>query len=160
PFTVKLMEKGIRRLQSVQLSKRARAKASTRATTRASPRAPVRRAGYTEASSVFQEDQTGRKPRADSIRNRERLLKAAARVFSAGGAAAGLEAVSRQAGLGIGTLYRHFSTREALFEAVYRREVDALGAHAERLARELPPGDALRQALHAGVRLVATKKGM
>src|SRR5262245_36510677 len=103
---------------------------------------------------------TARKPRIDAVRNRERLLKAAARVFSAGGTDASLEAVARRAGVGIGTLYRHFPTREALFEAVYRREVDELGAHAERLARELSPVDALRQALHAGVRLVATKKGM
>ncbi|HXW19990.1 MAG TPA: helix-turn-helix domain-containing protein [Roseiarcus sp.] len=101
-----------------------------------------------------------RKPRSDSIRNRERLLKAAARVFSAGGPDASLEAVARRAGVGIGTLYRHFPTREALFEAVYRREVDDLGDLAERLARDLPPVEALRRWLRANVQLVATKKGM
>ena len=101
-----------------------------------------------------------RKPRSDSIRNRERLLKAAARVFSAGGPDASLEAVARRAGVGIGTLYRHFPTREALFEAVYRREVDDLGDLAERLAGDLPPVEALRRWLRANVQLVATKKGM
>ena len=100
------------------------------------------------------------KPRADSIRNRERLLKAAARVFGAGGSEASLEAVAKRAGVGIGTLYRHFPTREALFEAVYRREVDELGELAERLAQESAPVDALRQWLRAIVQLIATKKGM
>jgi AcrR family transcriptional regulator len=101
-----------------------------------------------------------RKPRADSLRNRERLLEAATRVFSAGGAEASLEAVAKRAGVGIGTLYRHFPTREALFEAVYRREVEELAHLAERLAQEAAPLDALRQWLGAFVQLVATKKGM
>jgi AcrR family transcriptional regulator len=101
-----------------------------------------------------------RKPRVDSQRNRERLLQAATRVFSAGGRDATLEAVAKKAGVGIGTLYRHFPTREALFEAVYRREVDELGELAERLAGEAAPVDALRQWLNAFVQLVATKKGM
>jgi AcrR family transcriptional regulator len=103
---------------------------------------------------------TGRKPRVDSVRNRELLLKAAAHVFSAGGPQASLEAVARQAGVGIGTLYRHFPTREALFEAVYRREVDQLSDLAERLTRDPSPVEALRKWLRANVRLVATKKGM
>jgi AcrR family transcriptional regulator len=103
---------------------------------------------------------TGRKPRSDSIRNRERLLKAAAKVFSDGGPEASLDAVAKRAGVGIGTLYRHFPTRQSLFEAVYRREVDQLAALAEQLAREAPPVDALRQWLRANVQLVATKKGM
>lgn len=101
-----------------------------------------------------------RKPRADSIRNRELLLEAATEVFSAGGQQASLEAVARRAGVGIGTLYRHFPTREALFEAVYRHEVDQLGDLAEQLSREMTPVEALRKWLHANVRLVATKKGM
>lgn len=101
-----------------------------------------------------------RKPRADSIRNRERLLDAAAEIFSAGGSQASLESVARHAGVGIGTLYRHFPTREALFEAVYRHEVDHLSALADRLAREGDPVEALRTWLHANVRLVAAKKGM
>lgn len=101
-----------------------------------------------------------RRPRSDSIRNRELLIEAATRVFSAGAAQASLEAVARHAGVGIGTLYRHFPTREALFEAVYRREVDQLSDLAEQVAQEAPPVDALRAWLHANVRLVATKKGM
>jgi AcrR family transcriptional regulator len=101
-----------------------------------------------------------RKPRVDAVRNRERLLETAADIFSAGGPDASLEAVAKRAGVGIGTLYRHFPTREALFEAVYRREVDQLGELAERLADEVEPVEALRRWLHANVRLVATKKGM
>lgn len=101
-----------------------------------------------------------RKPRADSIRNRELLLEAATVVFSAGGQQASLEAVARRAGVGIGTLYRHFPTREALFEAVYRHEVDQLAELAGRLSGDAAPVEALRQWLHANVRLMATKKGM
>ena len=101
-----------------------------------------------------------RKPRADSVRNRERLLKAAARILGTGGADASLEAVARRAGVGIGTLYRHFPTREALFEAVYRREVDELAELAGQMGQESSPVDALRQWLRAIVQHVATKKGM
>src|SRR5246127_2489768 len=101
-----------------------------------------------------------RKPRADALRNRERVLEAAKSVFSAGGSDASLEAVARQAGVGIGTLYRHFPTREALYEAVYRREVEQLGELAEQLKSEAAPVEALRQWLRANVEFVATKKGM
>jgi AcrR family transcriptional regulator len=101
-----------------------------------------------------------RKPRADAARNRERVLEAAHAVFSAGGADASLEAVARRAGVGIGTLYRHFPTREALYEAVYRREVEQLGELAEQLKNEPRPVDALRRWLRANVEFVATKKGM
>ncbi len=103
---------------------------------------------------------SGRRPRTDALRNRERLIEAAARVFGTGAPQASLEAVAREAGVGIGTLYRHFPTRQALFEAVYRREVDQLGDLAERLGQEAAPLEALRQWLHANVRLVATKRGM
>jgi AcrR family transcriptional regulator len=101
-----------------------------------------------------------RKPRADAIRNRERVLEAAKAVFSAGGSEASLEAVARRAGVGIGTLYRHFPTREALFEAVYRREVQQLGELAEALKSETDTVDALRRWLRSNVEFVATKKGM
>jgi AcrR family transcriptional regulator len=103
---------------------------------------------------------TARKPRADAVRNRERVLEAAKAVFSAGGPDASLEAVARRAGVGIGTLYRHFPTREALFEAVYRREVQQLGELAEQLKGEAAPVEALRRWLRANVEFVATKKGM
>jgi AcrR family transcriptional regulator len=101
-----------------------------------------------------------RKPRADAVRNRELVLEAAKVVFSAGGPEASLEAVARAAGVGIGTLYRHFPTREALFEAVYRREVDHLADLAEQLKQEAQPVDALRQWMRSNVKFVATKKGM
>ena len=103
---------------------------------------------------------TRRKPRADSLRNRERLLAAAAEIFSAGAGQASLEAVARAAGVGIGTLYRHFPTRDSLFEAVYRHEVDLLGELAEKLEGEADPVEALKTWLQANIRLVAAKKGM
>jgi AcrR family transcriptional regulator len=104
--------------------------------------------------------EAARKPRADAVRNRERVLAAAKAVFSKGGADASLEAVAKRAGVGIGTLYRHFSTREALFEAVYRREVQQLSELAEQLKDETSPIEALRRWLHSDIELVATKKGM
>jgi AcrR family transcriptional regulator len=101
-----------------------------------------------------------RRPRADALRNRERVMEAAKIVFSAGGPEASLEAVARQAGVGIGTLYRHFPTREDLFEAVYRREVEQLSELAEQLKAEASPTEALRRWLRSTVQFVATKKGM
>jgi AcrR family transcriptional regulator len=100
---------------------------------------------------------TPRKPRADAARNRERVLEAAKTVFSAGGPEASLEAVARTAGVGIGTLYRHFPTREALFEAVYRREVQQLADLAtpqERgnSGRGAAPMDALERQIRVKVR--------
>jgi AcrR family transcriptional regulator len=105
-------------------------------------------------------DHPTRRPRADAVRNRERVLEAAKLVLGAGGPDASLEAVARQAGVGIGTLYRHFPTREALYDAVYRREVDQLGDFADELARDASPVEALRRWMHCIVELVATKKGM
>jgi AcrR family transcriptional regulator len=101
-----------------------------------------------------------RKPRTDALRNRDRVLEAARRVFSAGGPEASLEAVAKTAGVGIGTLYRHFPTRETLFEAVYRREVQQLADLAKRLEEEAQPIEALRQWMRSFVKFVATKKGM
>jgi|SRR6185437_9140198 len=103
---------------------------------------------------------SSRKPRADALRNRERVLEAAKVVFSAGGPEASLEAVAREAGVGIGTLYRHFPTREALYEAVYRREVEQLSELAEELKDDGEPVEALRRWLRSNVEFVATKKGM
>jgi AcrR family transcriptional regulator len=101
-----------------------------------------------------------RKPRVDAVRNRERVLEAAQAVFSQGGPEASLEAVARHAGVGIGTLYRHFPTREALYEAVYRREVDQLVELAKYLEAKTAPVETLRRWLQAGVEFMATKKGM
>jgi AcrR family transcriptional regulator len=103
---------------------------------------------------------TVRRRRADAIRNRERVLAAAKAVFSAGGPDASLEAVAKQAGVGIGTLYRHFPTRQDLFETVYRREVQQLVELAEQLKNAPAPVDALRHWLRSNVEFVATKKGM
>jgi AcrR family transcriptional regulator len=110
-----------------------------------------------EAGSVLK---SARRPRADAVRNRERVLEAARTVLGAGGADASLEAVARQAGVGIGTLYRHFPTREALFEAVYRREVEQLVQLAEQLQADTEPVEALRRWMYADVAFIATKKGM
>jgi AcrR family transcriptional regulator len=101
-----------------------------------------------------------RKPRTDAVRNRDRLLEAARTVFSAGGPEASLEAVAKTAGVGIGTLYRHFPTRAALFEAVYRREVQQLADLAKRLEQQAEPVEALRLWIRSFVKFVATKKGM
>src|ERR1700692_3303274 len=101
-----------------------------------------------------------RGPRADAVRNRERVLEAAKVVFSAGGPDASLEAVARRAGGGIGTLFCRCPTREALVEAVYRREVQQLGELAEQLKGEAAPVEALRRWLRSNVEFVATKKGM
>jgi AcrR family transcriptional regulator len=87
-------------------------------------------------------------------------LEAAKAVFSQGGPEASLEAVARHAGVGIGTLYRHFPTREALYEAVYRREVDQLVELAAQLATRKAPVEAVRRWMRAGVEFMATKKGM
>jgi AcrR family transcriptional regulator len=111
-------------------------------------------------AGIAQAEKAARKPRADAVRNRERVLEAAKVVFSAGGPDASLEAVAQTAGVGIGTLYRHFPTREALFEAVYRREVQQLADLAEQLKHKAEPVEALRQWMRSNVRFVATKKGM
>jgi AcrR family transcriptional regulator len=87
---------------------------------------------------------TDRKPRADAQRNRERLLEVAKGAFTQSGADASLEDIAKQAGVGPGTLYRHFPTREALLEAVYRSEMQKLAAAEQKFAKEMAPIDALR----------------
>ncbi|MGW1748227.1 TetR/AcrR family transcriptional regulator [Streptomyces sp. NPDC002092] len=81
--------------------------------------------------------------RADARRNYERLLKAAAQSFAEHGEGASLDDIAKRAGVGSGTLYRHFPTRQALLEAVYVDAIEALAARADDFARELPPGEAL-----------------
>ena len=100
-----------------------------------------------------------RRTRADATRNRETLLAAAKTVFTRDGATASLESVAREAGFGIGTLYRHFPTREALYEAVYRRDIEQLVEWSDVVDSDDPVED-LRRWLHAMVGMVATKKGM
>lgn len=84
-----------------------------------------------------------RRPRADALRNREKVLTAAAEVFAEQGTDAALEEVARRAGVGIGTLYRHFPTRAALVEHVYRDGVTRLAAQARELVDTLPADEAL-----------------
>jgi AcrR family transcriptional regulator len=98
--------------------------------------------------------------RADAKRNRERLIVIAAQIFSQAGVDSSLEAIAREAKVGIGTLYRHFPTREALIEAVYRREVEALSAAAEELAQTKDPDAALAEWMQRFVDYIATKRGM
>lgn len=101
---------------------------------------------------------TGRKPRADSVRNRERLIEAAKAGFAEVGPEVSLDEIARRAGVGIGTLYRHFPTRDAMVEAVYRREVRQLAEAAERLLADMSPGAALHGWMRMFVDYVATKK--
>ncbi|MEZ0366568.1 TetR/AcrR family transcriptional regulator [Mycobacterium sp. pUA109] len=98
--------------------------------------------------------------RADARRNRERLIAAAVTAFSSGQDNVALEAIARAAGVGIGTLYRHFPSREALVEAVYRRELARLCDGADDLVAELAPDRALRTWMGRYVEFVATKRGM
>jgi AcrR family transcriptional regulator len=99
-----------------------------------------------------------RKPRADAQRNRERLVAAAKAAFAETGPDASLEDIARRAGVGIGTLYRHFPTRDAVIEAVYRREVEQLAAAATRLLDSHAPGEALHEWLRLMIDYIATKK--
>ena len=101
---------------------------------------------------------TRRKPRADAQRNRERILEMAKQAFTRSGADASLDDIATQAGVGAGTLYRHFPTREALLAAVYRTEVEKLAAAEKRLAVELAPLEALRAWMLLFVDYIATKK--
>ena len=98
--------------------------------------------------------------RADAQRNRQRLIEIAREAFAAGEGKVSLEAVARAAGVGIGTLYRHFPTREALVEAVYRAERTRLCDAAQELLAEQPPDRALRSWMDEFAEYVATKREM
>jgi AcrR family transcriptional regulator len=101
---------------------------------------------------------SARKPRADAQRNRERLIDAAKSAFADTGPDVSLEEIARRAAVGIGTLYRNFPTRDAIIEAVYRREVEQLADGAERLLATEPPLEALRGWLRMFVDYMATKR--
>jgi AcrR family transcriptional regulator len=98
--------------------------------------------------------------RADAQRNREKLLEVAVRAFSQGGPEVPLESIAKEAGVGIGTLYRHFPTREALVDAAYRSELAKLCDSAADLLRELPAERALRTWMDHFFDYMATKQGM
>ena len=99
-----------------------------------------------------------RKPRADAERNRDRVLEVAKEAFTRSGADASLDDIAKQAGVGAGTLYRHFPSREALIEAVYRTEVEKLAAAERKFAETMPPIEALRAWMLLFVDYIATKK--
>lgn len=98
-----------------------------------------------------------RKPRADARRNRERILKVAREAFTRYGPDATLDEIARRAKVGPGTLYRHFATRDALIEAVYRSEVEKLTTAGQRYAALLWPVEALRAWMLVFVDYVANK---
>jgi AcrR family transcriptional regulator len=100
-----------------------------------------------------------RPKRADARRNYDKLVAAARAVFAEDGTSAPLEDVAERAGVGIGTLYRHFPTRQALLEAVYVDEVEGIARAAAELL-ELPPWDALAEWLHRYVGFAATKSAL
>ncbi len=99
-----------------------------------------------------------RKPRSDAQRNRERILEVARQAFSRSGANASLDDIARKAGVGPGTLYRHFPTREELLVAVYRSEMEKLAAAEQKFAEDLPPIEALRAWLLLFVDYIAKKQ--
>ena len=99
-----------------------------------------------------------RKPRSDAQRNRERILEAAKEAFTRLGADASLDDIAKRAGVGAGTLYRHFATRDALIEAVYRSEVEKLAEAERRFTRTMAPIEALRAWMLLFVDHIAAKQ--
>jgi AcrR family transcriptional regulator len=99
-----------------------------------------------------------RKPRTDAQRNRGRILKVAKEAFTQSGANASLDDIAKDAGVGAGTLYRHFPTRDALIEAVYRTEVEKLAAAQQKFAQAMPPIEALRAWMLLFVDYIAAKQ--
>jgi AcrR family transcriptional regulator len=100
----------------------------------------------------------GRRPRADAQRNRERILEVAKQAFTRSGADTSLDDIAKQAGVGPGTLYRHFPTRKELLKAVYRNELENLATAGEKFAETVPPVEALRAWLLLFVDAVAAKQ--
>ena len=102
----------------------------------------------------------GRAPRADAQRNLDALLQAAKAVFATSGVDAPVREIAEQAGVGIGTVYRHFPQRADLIAAVFRREIDACADAAPILAAEHAPGEALARWMQRYAAFVATKRGL
>jgi AcrR family transcriptional regulator len=101
---------------------------------------------------------TPRKPRTDAQRNRERILEVAKKAFTSAGANARMDDIANDAGVGAGTLYRHFPTRDALIEAVYRSEVEKLALAERKFAEAMPPIQALRAWMLLFVDYIAAKQ--
>ena len=102
----------------------------------------------------------GRAPRSDARRNRELLLEAASEAFARDGVEASLEKIAKAAGVGVGTLYRHFPSRDCLMEAVYRHNLDQLIADADDLLANKRAVEALEEWMLRFPAYVATKKGL
>jgi AcrR family transcriptional regulator len=100
-----------------------------------------------------------RRRRADAVRNTESVLEAAKAAFADSGVDAPMRDIAARAGVGVGTIYRNYPLRSDLIIAVFRREVDATAAEAERLAAEYPPPEALRLWARRFADFVATKRG-
>lgn len=98
-----------------------------------------------------------RKPRADAQRNRGRILEVAKAAFTRSGANASLDDIAKEAGVGAGTLYRHFPTRDALLEGVYQSEVEKLAAAERELSAKFPPLEALRAWMLLFIDYIAAK---
>lgn len=111
------------------------------------------------ARSVLVDDEV-RGLRADATRNRDQLLNVATRVFASADAESSMRAIAREAGVGIGTLYRHFPTKESLVDAVYRGQVVRLTTGAHELLDQLPPATAMRRWMDLFGDWIATKNGM
>jgi AcrR family transcriptional regulator len=105
-------------------------------------------------------DEAERPLRSDARRNRDKIVAVARTAFTAADDTVPLEGIAREAGVGIGTLYRHFPTREALVEAVYAAELDDVTGSAPALLREFPPDVALRAWLDRYAQFFMVKRGM
>lgn len=105
-------------------------------------------------------DRADRRVRADAQRNLDALLQAAKAVFATSGVDAPVREIAEKAGLGIGTVYRHFPQRSDLIAAVFRREIDACAAEAPILAAEYPPFEALARWTQRYAAFIATKRGL
>ena len=122
-------------------------------------RLQIREFGLTTGETGYAVAQR-RRLRADAQRNEDRLLEAAAAAFSRDGANASVKDIARAAGVGIGTLYRRFPSKELLIEATYRHEVQDLCNSAPELSTSLPPDEALRAWMELFLDFMATKHGM
>jgi AcrR family transcriptional regulator len=106
------------------------------------------------------EGRTDRRLRADAQRNIDALLQAATAIFSISGVDAPVREIAEKAGVGIGTVYRHFPQRADLIAAVFRHEIDACAEAAPLLAAEYAPGEALAKWLQRYAAFIATKRGL
>lgn len=119
-----------------------------------------RKKGKGEGATAGAGRATDRRVRADARRNLDALLKAAKSVFAASGVDAPVREIADKAGVGVGTLYRHFPQRSDLIVAVFRKEVDACAGAAGALAADHEPGEALALWMQRFVDFVATKRGL